>query len=179
MNASTQETLNALPGDAARAVDGPETDSRGKALAAVLSLAMIGAVLWPLQQNWRADPRDSFPLSYYPMFSARREANETFWYVVGRDEQGGRHYVPYRMIGSGGGNQVRRQLRKIVNSGRAPELAHTVARRMARQDREPWSKIVRVEVCKGTFAVNEFFHGHKDPLEEQIKGTGEVRRKEP
>ena len=113
------------------------------------------------------------------MFSARREAKETFFYVVGRDGQGGRHYVPYKMIGSGGGNQVRRQLRRIINEGRAPELAHTVARRLARQENAPWSEIARVEVCKGKFDVSDFFHGHKDPVEEQVKGASEVKRKEP
>jgi len=53
----------------------------GKRVAFLSSLAMIGAVLWPVHQNWRARPQDSFPLSYYPMFRAKREAIETFHYL--------------------------------------------------------------------------------------------------
>src|SRR5262245_49850109 len=97
-----------------RPADAPGFD-RGKRRAALLSLLMIGAVLWPIQENLRAKPRDNFPLSYYPMFSNKREAVETFYYMVGRDAKGTRYQIPYRSIGDGGGNQIRRQLRIIMN----------------------------------------------------------------
>ena len=154
----------------------PESSS-GKFRAALLSLAMIGAVLWPVQQNWREHPHDNFPLSYYPMFSAKREPIETFYYLVGLDDTGARHYIRYRFIGDGGGNQVRRQLRKIINEDRAPELAAKVARRLGRQDQAPWSNIVSVTVCKGKFSVDDYFHGRKDPVEEQVKATCAVKRR--
>jgi len=48
-------------------VDGPRA-------ASVFGLSLLAAVLWPLRENWRAARRDSFPLSYYPMFSARRRS---------------------------------------------------------------------------------------------------------
>src|SRR5262245_18946920 len=92
----------------------------GKYRAALLSMALIGAVLWPLHENWQSKPKDSFPLSYYPMFSNRRDVVETFYYVLGIDAEGKRYQIPYKMIGEGGSNQVRRQLRKIMNEGRAP-----------------------------------------------------------
>jgi len=162
----------------AQTAGSPES-RRGKSKAALLSLAMIGAVLWPIQQNWRDKPRDNFPLSYYPMFSARRDAVETFYYLVGRDAQGNRHYIRYKLIGTGGGNQVRRQLRRIINEGRAPELAKTVAKRLARQERAPWSDIITIAVCRGKFAVDDYFHGRKVPVQEQIKASCEVKRKTP
>jgi hypothetical protein len=162
--------------DIAQTGGSPETEY-GKFKAILLSLAMIGAVLWPIQQNWRDKPRDNFPLSYYPMFSAKRDAIETFFYLVGLDAEGGRHFIRYKLIGSGGGNQVRRQVRKIVNEGRASDLAHKVARRLARQDDPPWSSIVTVNVCRGKFAVDDYFHGKKDPVEEQVKASCEVKRK--
>ena len=151
--------------------------NRGKRVAVLSSLALIGAVLWPIQQNWRQDPHDSFPLSYYPMFSTKRDPIEIFYYMVGTDAQGNRHYIPYKMIGTGGGNQVRRQLRKIMNEGRAPDLAKAVAKRLARRDDSPWSEIVSVAVIKGKFGVDDFFHGKKSPVAEQIKGTCAVNRK--
>src|SRR5262249_22843254 len=47
-------------------------DSRGKIIPGVLSVVMIGATLSPVVENWREKPTDSFPLSYYPMFSQKR-----------------------------------------------------------------------------------------------------------
>jgi hypothetical protein len=164
------------PQDTAQTADSPET-RLGKFRAALLSLALVGAVLWPVHQNWRDKPRDNFPLSYYPMFSAKRDAIELFYYLVGLDDQGVRHYIRYKIIGTGGGNQVRRQLRRIVNERRSAELAKTVARRLARQEELPWSSIVTVNVCKGKFAVDDYFHGRKDPVEEQIKASCEVKRR--
>ena len=157
--------------------DGAPGFSPGKRVAIGFSLALIGAVLWPLHQNWRKRPKDNFPLSYYPMFSARRQATETFYYVLGRDEQGARYQIPYKMIGSGGGNQVRRQLRKIMNEGRGPELAQTVAKRLARKENAPWSQIAAVEVCRGKYVVNDFFHGRKEPVTETIEGSSPVERR--
>ena len=46
----------------------------GKAMAAAASLLLLGAVMAPVRQNWRRGGRDGFPLSYYPMFSAKRRA---------------------------------------------------------------------------------------------------------
>src|SRR5262245_41098893 len=94
----------------------------GKLTAVYVSLAMIGAVLWPIQQNWREKPVDNFPLSYYPMFSAKREATEAFHYLLGHDAQGARYIIPYQFAGSGGLNSVRRQIRRIVEDGRGPQL---------------------------------------------------------
>src|SRR5262245_64024289 len=94
---------------------------RGQLLVMCSSFALIGAVLWPIHENWRDRPKDNFPLSYYPMFSSKRDAIETFYYVVGVDAEGKRYYVPYRWISEGGGNQVRHQLRRIIKAGRAGE----------------------------------------------------------
>jgi len=149
----------------------------GKYRAALMSLALIGAVLWPIHENWRKNPRDNFPLSYYPMFSARRQATETFYYVLGRDAQGARYQIPHTLILSGGGNQVRRSLRKIMDEGRAPELAQSVAKRLARKEDAPWSQIVTVDVCRGKYVVHDFFHGRKEPVAETIKGSSPVERR--
>ncbi len=49
-----------------------DTESRDKAMVLAGGVALLGSVLVPIRQNWRAKPRDGFPLSYYPMFSAKR-----------------------------------------------------------------------------------------------------------
>ena len=158
------------PSERASGLDG------GKRWAVLLSVVMIGAVLWPIHQNWRKQPRDSFPLSYYPMFSAKREPVEFFYYLVARDEQGTRYYVPYQLIGPGGHNSNRRQIRRIVNEGRAAELARSVARRLGREDELPWSKMATVSVVRGKFAVDDYFHGKKEPVSEQIQTSCPVER---
>src|ERR1044071_9853018 len=118
----------------------------GKRVAVLASLAMIGAVLWPVRQSWRDDPKDSFPLSYYPMFSAERRAVEGFYYFVGHDKAGKRYYIPHSFAGDGGHNAVRRQIAKMVREDRSDELAQTVAKRLAARETGKWSKIVSVNV---------------------------------
>src|ERR1043166_9679795 len=115
--------------------DGTFGSYRGKLVATCFSLGLVGAVLWPVQENWRAEPHDSFPLSYYPMFSAKRQAIETFYYMVGRDAEGKRYLIPHSMAGHGGLNAVRRQIAKICREGRGEELACTVAKRLAERER--------------------------------------------
>lgn len=151
-------------------------DRGGNRWGALLSATMLGAVLWPIHQNWRATPQDSFPLSYYPMFSQKREPTESFFYVVGRDGEGTRSCIPRRFIGTGGHNQVRKNLRRIITEGRAPELAKTIAKRLAKEETEPWSRIVSVSVVSGQYAMNDFFHGQKEPVSETTLGSSKVKR---
>ena len=79
-----------------------------------LSIVVLGAVFSPVKENWRRKPVDSFPLSYYPMFSHAHSENQTFIYVLGTDDSAGRHYIHYRYCGPGGLNQVRKQLGTIA-----------------------------------------------------------------
>jgi len=161
--------LSEPPGDSA--------PNRGKIPATFLSLALIGAVLWPIQQNWREKPRDNFPLSYYPMFSAKRKTIESFNYLAGQDERGTRYLVPYKFAGVGGLNSTRRQINRIVKEGRADELAARVAKRLARQEKAPWSQIVTVAVVAGSYAVDDYFHGRKEPVSEKIRASCPVERR--
>jgi hypothetical protein len=157
-------------------VTGPEF-TRGKRVAFLSSLAMIGAVLWPVHQNWRTKPKDSFPLSYYPMFSAKRDAVETFNYLVGLDAEGKRYLIPHTFAGAGGLNAVRRQVNRLVREGKSQGLAYKLARKVATREKEPWSKIVSVSVVTGKYAVDDWFHGKKDPVSERIRATAPVERK--
>ena len=150
---------------------------RGKCFATCFSLALVGAVLWPLHENWREKPHDSFPFSYYPMFSAKRRATETFYYMVGRDAEGKRYLIPHSFAGHGGLNAVRRQIARIVREHRADELACTVAEQLASRERGRWSKIVSVSIVTGRYRVDDYFHGKKDPLSEKIKGSCTVKRR--
>jgi hypothetical protein len=97
--------------------------SAGKAVAGLFSVVMLGATLAPVVENWKEQPQDSFPLSYYPMFSANRAEKYQVHYIVGLDQQGNRHLISYKFAGHGGFNQVRRQINKIVRDSRAEDQA--------------------------------------------------------
>ena len=154
----------------------PSTTARRKLGAACFSLVLVGTVLSPIQENWKETPHDDFPLTYYPMFSAKRDRVETFYYVIGRDRQGNRHHVTHKIIGPGGLDQVRRQLNAQVRNGDADRVARTVAAKLAAKDRPPWSEIETVEVCRGRYSVDAWFRGGKLPVTEEVKASCAVER---
>jgi hypothetical protein len=141
--------------------------------AGLLSAVVLGAVLYPLKQYLRPANRrvDGFPLSHYPMFSARRQSTATVPYAVGVLAGGGRQYLPYRLLGAGGLNQVRRQLKRVLNEDRAEEFARTIA---ARASAEPRLRdVVRVEIVRGELDLDASMMSH------QVTGTEEVLASAP
>lgn len=132
-------------------------------LAATYSLALLGAVITPVRQNWRPKPRkDGFPLSYYPMFSARRPATTTVYSLVGVAADRTRVRLPYRIAGTGGLNQVRRQINRCVSEGRTEELCQRVARELIarnQQQRSLFSEIVSVDLVASKFRLDDCFAG--------------------
>jgi len=108
------------------------TDRTDKIIFYAASAALLGAVITPVRQNWRPVPRDGFPLSYYPMFSARRRRTGTVTHLVGVDADGRSRVLHYRHAGTGGLNQVRRQIRRSVTEDRADALAERAAGSVAR-----------------------------------------------
>lgn len=139
-----------------------------RGLAAGLSVLLLAAVLWPARLNWRARPKDSFPLSYYPMFSARRRERVRLLHVDGLDARGRRYPIPYRHLGSGGLNQVRRQLGATVRAGRGEALCQDVATRLARRPDGPLGAVVTVQILSGRYAWDTFFSGDPAPLKERV-----------
>ena len=150
----------------------PAVDSRraarGKWLAGAFSLAMLAIVSWPVVENWKAEPRDSFPLSYYRMFSEDRADRQRLTYLVGLDDRGSRYLIPYQFAGTGGMNQVRRQINRRVEQGEAVELCRSVASRLRRSSRRP-PGVEQVEVITGTFRMSTYFGGNRAPLEENVR----------
>jgi len=149
-----------------------------KVFAGVLGFLLLGAVLVPIAQNWRANPRDSVPFSYYPMFSAKRGDSYVVNYMVGLDGQGNRHTIPFRFAGSGGHNQTRRQIDRLVREGKAVRLCESVADKV-RSDAEPlYSHMLTVQIITGEFRFDDYFNGNKAPLKEQVRARCQVTRTE-
>lgn len=146
----------------------PITDRR---LATAVSVAVLGAVLAPVRQNWRTDPRDGFPLSYYPMFSRQRRAVHREHHVVGVHADGRRTPLPHGWVGPGGGNQVRKQVNRAVRSGRAAELARAVGAGIASRGR---GDFVAVEVLTSRYHLDDYFAGRKEPRRREVRGSATV-----
>jgi hypothetical protein len=144
--------------------------------AALLAVAVLGAVLYPLRQYARpADQRvDGFPLSYYPMFTARRSRRKELHFVIAEDQYGGRRYLPYRLLGAGGLNQVRRQLNRVVDSNRAAGFAAALAERVAAE--RGFEDVTRVAILRGTFDLDDCMLSGRIQGEETVLAEAEVRR---
>lgn len=152
---------------------------RGKWLAGSASLLAVGAVLWPIVENWREHPRDGFPLSYYPMFTAKRSETVSVTYLVGLDPQGGRHQIPYAYAGSGGLNQVRRQINRALREGRAEALCRNVAAKIALEGRGPLADVIGVRIVVGKYRLADYFAGEGGPNSEHVRASCEVGRDAP
>ena len=149
-----------------------------KPLAAVFSIVVLAVVASPIVENWKATPRDDFPLSYYRMFSEEKADAQRVTYLVGLDRQGERFLIPFQYAGPGGMNQVRRQMNRLVERGDAPRLCQTVATRVSRAgSRLP--ELLTIEVTTGTFRLSEYFTGHQVPIAERVSARCSVARSRP
>lgn len=152
-------------------------DRADKVRFSLASAALLGVVLGPLRQNWRSTPRDGFPLSYYPMFTAKRRRHGSVTYLLGTDANGERRLLHYSYLGGGGLNQVRRQLRRIVAEGRADEAAAIVAAALEATPRRRDRYVTRVHVVTGRYRYGDFFAGQRDPASEVVHSTAAVDKR--
>ena len=152
-------------------------DGRDKLMALTASAGLLAAVLTPIRQHWCEAPRDGFPLSYYPMFTAKRRRHGSVTYLLGTDANGMRRLLHYSYLGGGGLNQVRRQLRRIVAEGRADEAAAIVAAALEATPRRRDRYVTRVHVVTGRYRYGDFFAGQGDPASEVVHSTVAVDKR--
>jgi hypothetical protein len=159
---------------AARPARRPEL---GKLAAAIFSIALIGAMLSAVVKNWQERPRDSFPLSYFPMFTADLDDLHTEHYVVGTDALGRRYAIHYNNIAPGGSMpRVRGDTRAMVRRGQAEELCQRASTRLAERNTRSLRSVVRLEVMTGTFSLSEYLKGNKVPVSETLLASCPVSR---
>lgn len=148
--------------------------SGSRRLPGVLIVCTLAVLLSPVAENWKRKPVDSFPLSYYPMFSAKRAATYSAQTIYGVDGSGKRTVLPYRLAGTGGFNAVRRQLRVHVKEKRAAELCRGVAARLSRSSRRELAGIREIRIATQTHNVDAFFAGERTPLSEKVHAVCEA-----
>lgn len=144
------------------------TDRLRQRSAAWISAVAIATVLWPIADNLRADPVDGFPLTHYPMFTADRGRTMTVTYLVGVDDEGAKRPLTYRLAGTGGLNQVRKQIRRLVLDDRADELCQQVASRVARRTGASYRRLRAVNVVSGRYDFRSYFRGDTEPEREEV-----------
>jgi hypothetical protein len=149
-----------------------------KGLAGLFGFLLMGATVAPVQQNWRPRPKDNFPFSYYPMFSEKRGAVYVVNYMVGLDAHGNRSLISFKFAGSGGFNQTRRQINRLVRERKADKLCQAVASGVGREVALPYSEIVTVRIVTGRFRFADYFGGNKAPLKERVDASCQVVRGE-
>jgi hypothetical protein len=160
--------LSDSPAEGARA-------SVAKRWAAAFSLVLLLVVASPVVENWKAQPHDDFPLSYFRMFSEDRADTQRVNYLVGIDAQGSRFLIPYKYAGPGGMNQVRQQINKRVSDGKASSLCRSVAERVERAGRR-LPQLSTIEVTTGTFSMSKYFTGQEAPTTEIVRARCSVEQ---
>jgi hypothetical protein len=144
--------------------------------AGLVTAGVVGAALWPFTQYRRpAEQRvDGFPLSYYPMFSIRREQYGHVPYVVGVRLDGSRYRLPAQVLGPGGVNQVRKQLSRAIKRGRVEQHAQRLAQRIA--ELAEHTDVTRVEIVRGRFDFDAYMLSGADAVAETVLGAADVVR---
>jgi hypothetical protein len=161
-------------------MDGDSWAPGERGRAALFATLVLGAVLYPLRQHFRpAGQRvDGFPLSYYPMFSARRRQHANVIYAVSVSTDGTRRSLPWHLLGPGGLNQVRRQLKKVVVEERVGDFAEVLAARVSAK--AGFENVARVEIVKGEFDLDEcLLRGGLDGTETVLAGADLRRLSDP
>lgn len=125
----------------------------GVRFAAAVSLALIGATLWPLAR----DPADDgFPLSTYPMFSWKRPTKLRMTYGLGATASGERVYLSPWIAGSGEVLQARAIFDRAASQGRAglDTLCVQIAARVA--SLPSYAEVVAIRIVDGTHDAVEY-----------------------
>lgn len=124
-----------------------------RAFAAAISLALIGATLWPLARH----PRDDgFPLSTYPMFASRRPTVQTYRYALGETASGQRRTLSPSVVGTGEVLQAMRVIDRALAAGRgeAAKLCVAIAARVAADAAR--GDVVAIRLVTGTHDAVEY-----------------------
>lgn len=146
-----------------------------RVFAYAVSIALLGAMAWPA---FRDPPRDSFPLSNYPMFSrARPDARITLTQAVGRREDGSQATLsPALAADNEEVLQAMVLIRNAVRAGptRLREFCDAAAERVAA---DPDLKdVVAVEIATVDHDALAYFEDGYQPLARRVHGRCEVPR---
>lgn len=123
------------------------------------TVGLLVALLWPIVQD---PPRDGFPLSNYPMFSAdRRTAEAEIGHVVGYSREGRHRPVAPAMVGSEEIMQAYQTVRLAIRRGDAQALCRGAAERVRADPAH--ADLERLEVRTDRYDALAYFAGDTKP----------------
>lgn len=145
---------------------------RGQRLwVACFSVGLLAAVLWPIVRD---PPRDGFPLSNYPMFSAdRRSADAEIGHVVGYSREGRHRPLPPVLLGSEEIMQAHQTVRVAIQRGYADDLCRRAAERV-RADPDH-ADLERLEVRTDHYDALAYFAGDTKPRRTRVHARCSVQ----
>lgn len=123
----------------------------GRAAALVVSVLVIAATLYPALRD---PPRDSFPLSTYPMFSSVR-VKPWIHVIVGFDANDRERRIPPQMIANAEVMQAAQTVAKAIRRKQAKTLCKRVAARVA--ESPDYAALVRLEIQSRQFDPRTYF----------------------
>jgi hypothetical protein len=142
-----------------------------RAYAALVSVAMLAAVLWPMVRK-----TDGFPLSNYPMFSRARKAEAQVFHVVAFSSHGEHRPVSPSLLGTEEVMQASQAARIAFRRGAVAsmELCREVASRVVADQR--WKDIESLEVREDVFDTIAYWEGDRKPRRTRVRARCEVSR---
>lgn len=154
-------------------------DGRRRVAPALFSVAMVTAVAWPATWN---PPRDSFPLSSYPMFARDvSEAKQALLVrAVGIDAKGRALVMPPDIVANGEVMQAFATLRQAVERGpvATQALCEQLAKRITAQQAPPWQAISSIEIGTYRYDPIDYFVHQALPQRMAVHGSCHVRHLE-
>jgi hypothetical protein len=134
--------------------------NRARVLPAVVSIAMIAAVLEPLV---RRPYDDGFPLSTYPMFASKRPTVMTLNYALGEGPAHERITLAPRFVGTREVLQAMRIFDRARQRGRKQMLmlCEAIAARVAQETEGPWATVTTIRMMTGTHDALDYLGAGK------------------
>lgn len=91
------------------------------------------------------------------MFAKKRSQNYGLYYVVGVDTLEERIRIPYKLAGTGGFNQVRRQINRAGKSEKGQPFLKKTANTIAKKNSRLYGKLTSLELVKGYYSLEGYF----------------------
>lgn len=111
----------------------------------------------PILENWKDEPKDDFPLSYYPMFIQNRGEETLVAYLFGVDKDKNYYTIPnYYVIPGSDFNSARKQIMRIIINNQSLELCKFTAKVLRIIEEEPFNKITHLVVISSKVNIAEF-----------------------
>ena len=133
--------------------------NREKIIIAFISIFCMLVIASPILENWKDEPKDDFPLSYYPLFIQNRGEETIVAYLYGGDKDKNYYTIPNNYVIPGSAfNSARMQIARIIINNQSLELCEFTAKVLRIIEEEPFNKITHLGVVSSRVNITEFMN---------------------